>query len=81
MLRNAEAFIGIWGLQKAPNTAPLTIAAVLRRNQLDANSHIEVLGGTNADAPGVADVIVENNKIKNSADGFIVDKGVSGLIR
>jgi hypothetical protein len=77
--RSGEAVIGTRGLQRAPNTAPLALASILRGNHLHANAHLEVNGGNDRAAPGVRDVIVENNRVENAEVGLAVSAGVTGL--
>jgi len=74
-----EAVLGVFGWQKPPNRAPLAMGEVLRRNRLLGNAHIEVLGGDNPEAPGVRDVIVENNVVQQSDVSLKQDRGVLGL--
>ena len=74
-----EAVLGIYGLQKPPNRAPLAMGAMLRRNRLLGNAHIEVIGGDDPRAPGVKDVIVENNVVQRSDESLKQDRGVLGL--
>jgi hypothetical protein len=78
-LLGSEAFIGTRGLQRAPNTAPLALASILRGNHLHADAHLEVSGGNDAAAPGVRDVIVENNRVENADVGLIISPGVTGV--
>ncbi len=75
-----EAFIGTWGLQRSPNTAPLALGAVIRRNHLYSNAHIEVRGGRNPMAPGTRDVIVQDNIIEHADVGVKIDSGCSGIL-
>lgn len=65
-LLSGEAFLGTLGLQKPPNTAPLALAAIHRRNHLHSNAHLQITGGGNPAAPGTRDVIVENNVMENA---------------
>lgn len=74
-----EAVLAVYGWQKSPNRAPLAMGGVMRRNRLLGNAHIEVLGGGDAEAPGVRDVIVENNVVQQSDVPFKQDRGVIGL--
>jgi hypothetical protein len=76
---SGEAVLAVYGLQKSPNRAPLAMGEVLRRNRLLGNAHIEVLGGGDSAAPGVRDVIVENNVVIQSDVPFKQDRGVIGL--
>lgn len=74
------ARIALWGLQRPPNKAPLLLGGVLRGNRLRDASFIELKGGNNPSAPGISDVIVENNSIESKAPGLSVDKGVTGVL-
>lgn len=76
---SGEAVIGTRGLQRAPNTAPLALASILRGNHLHSNAHLEVNGGNDRAAPGVRDVIVENNRVENAQVGLAISAGVTGL--
>jgi hypothetical protein len=71
---SGEAILGTLGLQQPPNTAPLALGAVHRRNHLYSNAHIEITGLSQT-APGVRDVIIENNIIENSDFGIKFDRG------
>ena len=73
-IQSGEAVIGVYGFQKEPNTAPLSIGTVVRRNHLHSNSHIEVIG-VSKKSPGIRDVIVENNIIENADRGIVIDEG------
>lgn len=73
---SGESILAIQGLQKAPNRAPLARGMVLRRNKLLGNAHIQLSGGKDAAAPGVSDVIVENNVVENSDFGVEMDQGL-----
>lgn len=73
-IQSGEAVIGVYGFQKEPNAAPLSIGSIVRRNHLHSNSHIEVIGAGKK-SPGMRDVIVENNIIENADRGIIVDEG------
>ena len=77
--RSGEAVIGTFGWQKPPNTAPLALASILRGNHLQSNAHLKVDGGNDRAAPGVRDVIVENNVVENAEVGLAVSAGVTGL--
>ena len=72
--------MGTLGLQKPPNTAPLSLAAIHGRNHLFSNAHFELSGGGNRTAPGTRDVILENNIIENSDVGLKIDAGVVGVL-
>ena len=71
---SGEAILGTYGLQQPPNTAPLALGAIHRRNQLHSNAHIEITG-VSLTAPGVRDVIIENNIVENSDFGIKFDRG------
>ena len=79
-LLSGEAFLGTLGLQKPPNTAPLALAAIHRRNHLHSNAHLQITGGGNPAAPGTRDVIVENNVVENTDTGLLIDAGVVGVL-
>jgi hypothetical protein len=76
---SGEAVVGTYGLQRAPNQTPLSLGTVFRRNKLHGNAHIEVIG-LDPKAPGVQDVIVENNTVENASVGLKIDAGVRGLV-
>ena len=76
----AEAFLGTFGRQRPPNTVPLALAAVHRRNHLHSNAHLQITGGGNPVAPGTRDVIVENNVVENADTGLLIDAGVVGVL-
>jgi hypothetical protein len=80
-LSSGEAFLGTLGLQKPPNTEPLALGAVHRRNHLYSNAHLEVIGGSDRAAPGTRDVIVENNIIEHADVGLKIDAGVLGVLQ
>jgi hypothetical protein len=79
-IESGEAVIGVYGLQRAPNIAPLAMGAVLRRNRIANNGQFVVMGGTSA-APGVRDVIFEGNILQHSVHGLQLDDGVAGLLQ
>ncbi|PJG55627.1 hypothetical protein CVM73_08710 [Bradyrhizobium forestalis] len=75
-----DAFIGTWGSQKPPNTAPLSLATIIRSNTLSEDAHIEVRGYIKA-APGVRDVVIEKNQLSQRAsNSIIVDEGATGVL-
>ena len=78
--KSGEAILGTLGLQKPPNTAPLALGAVHRRNHLHSNSHLEVIGVSNT-APGVRDVILENNMVEKADIGLKLDGGCIGVLQ
>ncbi len=76
---SGEAIIGTYGYQQAPNAAPLALGTIIRGNHLHSNAHIEVRGLSRT-APGIRDVIVENNLIENADSGVLVDEGGSEVL-
>lgn len=78
--QSKEAFLGTLGRQKAPNTAPLALAAIHRRNHLYSNAHLEIMGNGKPAAPGARDVIVENNVVENADVGLLIDAGAVGVL-
>lgn len=76
---SGEAVLATYGYQRAPNTAPLVLGAVHRRNHLYSNAHIEIIG-RDKNNPGTRDVIVENNIIENADIGLLVDGGSVGVL-
>ena len=76
---SGEAILGTVGGQKPPNTAPLALATIHRRNHLHSNAHIDLNGGGNRAAPGIRDVIVENNSVENADTGLSISAGVVGV--
>jgi hypothetical protein len=79
-LLSGEAIIGTIGGQKPPNTAPLALASILRRNHLHSNAHLEVSGGDNPAAPGVRDVVVEDNVVENAEVGLLMSAGAVKIL-
>lgn len=77
---SGEAFLGTQGLQKPPNTTPLALAAIHRHNHLFSSAHLALTGGGNRAAPGVRDVIMENNIVENADVGLRIDAGVVGVL-
>jgi hypothetical protein len=75
-----EARVALWGVQKAPNRAPLLLGGILRRNRLFENAYIELKGGNDPLAPGVADVVVEGNSLEEGEAGVRQDPGVIGAV-
>lgn len=76
---SGEALLFLGGVQKPPNAAPLLFGEVVRRNRLLGNAHIEILGGQDASAAGVSDVLVEGNVVEGSREGIKLDRGVKGI--
>jgi hypothetical protein len=76
---SGEAVLGSMGYQRPPNRAPLALGAVLRRNVLESNAHIEV-SGVSAEAPGIRDVVIENNTVENADVGVTIDAGAVGVL-
>jgi hypothetical protein len=79
-LAGGETFLGTLGLQKPPNTVPLALGAIHRRNHLFSNAHLELRSGGNRAAPGIRDVILENNIIEKAELGLKIDAGVVGVL-
>jgi len=73
------SFVGSWGLQRAPNPAPLSLCSVHRGNRLHNNAKIDLRGRSKAN-PGLAHAIVENNWIANSRIGIYQDPGCVGVV-
>lgn len=73
---SGESILAVQGLQKPPNRSPLARGMVLRGNKLLGNAHIQLKGGHDATAPGVIDVLVENNVVQNSDFGIEMDQGL-----
>lgn len=71
----SDALIAVWGAQKLPNRAPLSLATIVRNNHLDGNAHIEVKGYI-AGSPGVQDVVIEGNQVDQAEIGISIDEGV-----
>lgn len=78
--KSTEAFLGTIGRQKSPNTAPLALVAIHRRNHLHSSAHLEITGGGNPAAPGTRDAIIENNVVENADVGLLIDAGVVGVL-
>jgi hypothetical protein len=78
--KSKEAFLGTLVWPKPPNAAPLALAAIHRRNHLHSNAHLKITGGGNPAAPGVRDVIVENNIVENADVGLLIDAGAVGVL-
>jgi hypothetical protein len=57
-IESGDAIIGAFGIQRAPNRAPLNIGAVLRRNRMDGGGSTEI-SGVSDESPGLTDAIVE----------------------
>lgn len=74
-----DAFIGTWGSQRPPNSAPLSLATIIRSNVLSEGAHIEVKGYAK-NAPGVRDVIVEGNQLADHDNPIRMDDGVAGVV-
>lgn len=77
-ISSGEAVVAVQGIQpdNRPNRPPLLRAIVVRGNQLDQDSHIEVRGVSPA-SPGIRDIIVEGNTIGASRGGAVsMDRGV-----
>ncbi|MDB5653468.1 MAG: hypothetical protein JWQ94_1081 [Tardiphaga sp.] len=76
---SGDAALAIWGLQLSPNSAPLSLATIIRSNYLGGNARINVRGDSRS-APGVRDVVIENNLITRSETGIQIDQGSRGVM-
>ncbi|WP_271623812.1 glycosyl hydrolase family 28-related protein [Bradyrhizobium sp. CCBAU 11430] len=74
-----DSLIGTWGSQRLPNPAPLSLATIIRSNTLAEGAHIEVKGYAQH-APGVRDVIVENNQLAGRDGPVRIDEGAAGVL-
>ena len=74
-----EAVISLEGRQRAPNTAPLLLGGVLRRNIFDGDGRFVVRGGEDSENPGVVDSLVEGNCAPYSGQ-LQVDLGVRNIV-
>ena len=72
-----ESAIGVhaYRSESQPGAPPLVRAIVVRGNHLEQDAHIEIIGSSSA-APGVRDVVVEQNAIGASRVGISIDRGV-----
>ncbi len=66
--------------QRKPNRHPLAFGAIVRRNTLEANARIRLNGGRIKSAPGLADVVVEDNSIAQSDVGIEVQGHVERAV-
>ena len=76
---SGPSFLGTYGLQRGDNPAPLAYCSVHRRNVLENNSLIRIRG-TSKERPGVRDVVVEHNTVRNAAVGLDIDDGCVGVL-
>jgi hypothetical protein len=76
---SGPSFIGTYGLQRGDNPAPLAYCSVHRGNVLENNSLIRVQG-LNKERPGVRDVIIEHNTVRNASVGMQIDDGCVGVL-
>jgi len=78
--QSCEAFLATEGMQRPPNATPLALGTIHRRNHLHSNAHMQVTG-INPSAPGVKDVIIENNIVEHADVGLKVDGGCIGVLQ
>lgn len=73
-----EAAIGVhaYRSESRPGAPPLARAIIVRGNRLEQDAHIEIMGSSAA-APGVRDVVIEENTIGASRIGLAIDNGVT----
>ncbi|MBT3291986.1 MAG: LamG domain-containing protein, partial [Victivallales bacterium] len=76
---SGPSFLGTYGLQRGDNTAPLAYCSVHRGNVLANNSVIR-LRGIDKERPGVRDVVVEHNTVRNASVGMQIDQGCVGVL-
>ena len=84
---SGEAHLGVYAFPPSDNwQTPLTLATMVRRNQLHNNAHImlgcEWNGPTNTDRKGrhIRDVLVENNSVSNADMGLFAFDTCEGLM-
>jgi hypothetical protein len=70
----APASIQVKGRQAAPSTTPVNYGTIVRGNHLLSNAYIS-MSGVSPEYPGLADAIVEHNRIQKSDHGVVVDAG------
>ncbi|MBM4082616.1 MAG: LamG domain-containing protein, partial [Planctomycetes bacterium] len=70
----ADSLIDILGAKRGEYAGPLNLGTVVRRNQLDSNSHIKVSGTCR-------DVLVERNLVQNSETGLFISQKCSGVLQ
>lgn len=68
-----DAVVGITGAKREPYEGPLNRGAVLRRNRLEGQAHVQVTGTC-------MDAIVEGNRVKDSAIGVFVSREAAGVL-
>ncbi len=76
-----EAKLSFETFAPPPNTAPLLIGGIARRNRLLGNAHISVgvtTGGRST--PALDGVLIEDNIVRNSAIGIRVDPSTKGVV-
>ncbi len=76
---SGPSFIGTQGVQRGDNPAPLAYCSVHRQNVLENNAMIQIRG-FNKEHPGVRDVVVEHNTVRNTSVGMQVDDGCVGVL-
>jgi hypothetical protein len=70
-----ESHVGVYGWASRSGWPwPYNLGAVVRRNHLHNNAHVEVSGAC-------AEVVVENNRIERADAGVVVDGGRGVLLR
>ena len=84
---SGEAHLGVYAFPPSDNwQVPLTLATMVRRNQLDNNAHImlgcEWNGPDHTDRKGrhIRDVVVENNSVSNADLGIFAFDTCEGLL-
>lgn len=80
-----EAHLGVFGLPpRVEPKVPVTLACVMRGNELTSNAHLALggqPGGPNADFAYVQDAVVEKNTVRNASCGLLrSEKGVTGAV-
>lgn len=73
------AIIGSFGLQRPPNTAPLSIGAIHRRNSIATVGEFR-FEGLEKNAPGLVDVVVEVENLERDSKNIRIDDGVARIL-
>jgi hypothetical protein len=76
---SGPSFMGTHGLQRGDNPAPLAYCSVHRGNVLENNSLFD-LRGVSKERPGVRDVVLEHNTVRNASVGMRIDDGCVGVL-
>ncbi|MBT7165147.1 MAG: hypothetical protein HN904_20375, partial [Victivallales bacterium] len=76
---SGPSFLGTYGLQRGDNPAPLAYCSIHRGNVLENNSLIR-LRGVSKEHPGVRDVVIEHNTVRNASVGMQIDDGCVGVL-